>query len=123
MGAQHFFLGNRHLGVRQIPTMRIVPGLEIRPHHSYAYFCMRCGDIWARLAHDKAELTQCLVQPCRRHGDGQLGCHPNWSDEPRRVESDWPVPALQYELETVIQLIEHGDRTASPGFRSMYGSS
>ena len=115
VSTQHFFVGPAYLGSRQIPTMRIVPGLEIRPHYSVAYFCMRCGDVWARVLHDKAPLTQCTVRPCKKHGDGRLSCHDTWHDMPTRVEPDWPEPALRYELEASIELALTGEDCASPG--------
>ncbi len=101
MAAQHFFLRGQYLGSRRIPDFRVIPGMEVRPHFSYALFCMRCGDVWARFVHDKAELTQVTCRPCREHGDGHLSDHPAWLDMPTRFEDDWPDAATQYEFETL----------------------
>jgi hypothetical protein len=115
MASQHFFVRTTYLGSREIPTMRIVPGLEVRPQHSIAYFCMRCGDIWARLLHDRALLTQCHMRPCKAHGDGRLSDPAEWFDMPTRVESDWPWDALKWEFEVSLALAGSGDDSASPG--------
>lgn len=119
MASQHFFLGSRHLGTRQIPDMRIVPGLDVRPHHSYAFFCMRCGDIWGRLLHDRGRLTQCTIRPCARHGDGRFSTTFHFAGEPTNFEADWPPAAISHEFSCELALAEHalktGDYCASPG--------
>lgn len=115
MAAQHFFVGRNFLGTRQIPTNRVVPGLEIRPHFSYCLFCMRCGDIWARIMHDAATLTQIRCVPCRKHGDGRLACHPQWLDDPTRFEEDWPSAAIRHEFLATLAVVEERDSCASPG--------
>lgn len=119
MAAQHFFLGQRHLGTRQIPDMRIVPGLDLRLHYSYAYFCMRCGDIWGRLLHDRGPLTQCIVRPCQRHGDGRFSATYTYPGEPTNFEADWPAGAVAHEFQCELVLAEHlaktGNYCASPG--------
>ncbi|TXH42222.1 MAG: hypothetical protein E6Q97_36100 [Desulfurellales bacterium] len=106
MGAQHFFVEGKYLGCRQIPNMRLVPGLEVRPHFSYAYFCGRCGEIWGRILHDKAQWTQVEYRPCRKHGDGRLSAHPDWTDRPDRAEEDWPPEALTYEFSSTVTYYE-----------------
>ena len=98
MATQHFFVGQTWLGSREIETMRLIPGLEIRPQHSYAYFCMHCGEIWGRLMHEKAKLTQVVNRSCSAHGDGRLSGNPEWFDEPTRFENDWPDEAVKYEF-------------------------
>ena len=100
MSTQHFFLGNRHLGSREIETTRIIQGLEVKPHDSYVYFCGRCGDIWARFLHDKARYTQCFHFPCAKHGDGHLSMlHDRADYDPLYFEENWPPAAVQYEFE------------------------
>jgi len=98
MAAQHFFVGNRYLGARKIPDFRVIPGLEVRRHYSYALFCMRCGAVWGRLLHDGAELTQCTIRPCLRHGDGKLSMTHHFEGEPFNFESDWPPAAVAHEF-------------------------
>ena len=98
MATQHFFVGQTWLGSREIETMRVIPGLDVRPHHSYAYFCMHCGEIWSRLLHDKARLTQVVTRNCAVHGDGRLFCPAGWFDVPTRLEDDWPDEAIKYEF-------------------------
>ena len=111
MAAQHFFLGSRHLGTRQIPDTRCIPGLEVRFHHSYAYFCMRCGDIWARLLHDRAPLTQCIVRPCLRHGDGRLSHTHFFAGEPTNFEADWPPAAVAHEFQAELAFSTSQERS------------
>lgn len=106
MASQHFFVEGRYLGSRLIPNYRKMPGLETRWHHSYVYFCGRCGDLWARFLHDQAEFTQLMNVRCRKHGDGVLQCHETWADLPLRFERDWPLAAKRYEFETLIGLAE-----------------
>lgn len=98
MAAQHFFVGPRHLGARTIPDLRVIPGLEVRFHHSYAYFCLRCGEIWGRLLHERADLTQCAIRPCLRHGDGKLSTTHHFAGEPTNFEDDWPPAAVAHEF-------------------------
>lgn len=108
MALQHFIVGRDYLGSRQIPDTRIVPGLEVRWHHSYAFFCMRCGEIWARVMHEGSPLTQCRNVCCRKHGDGRLSDMVEWSDSPLRPEPDWPAAALKWELESALALADSG---------------
>ena len=103
MATQHFFLGARYLGARSIPDWRVVPGLEVRWNFSYALYCGRCGEIWARFLHDRAEYTQLSHHPCRKHGGGELGCHSAWFDMPTRFEEDWPPEAIRYEFDVLIE--------------------
>lgn len=97
MSRQRFIIEGRDCGSRVIETMRRVPGLEVRPQHSFAYFCMRCGDVWAKLDHEAARLTQCTVRPCRRHGDGRVSTD-WWPDLPTHFEDDWPPAAVRHEF-------------------------
>ena len=78
----------------------MVPGLEIKRHDSYVYFCGRCGDLWARILHDKATWTQCYHLPCAKHGEGRLSTLHNLGNyEPLYFEANWPPAAVQYEFE------------------------
>lgn len=105
MSTQHFFVDGRYLGSRQIPDHRIVPGLEVRRHHSYALFCMRCGEIWGRFVHDGAPLTQLTFRPCLRHGDGRLAfLHHNLGD-PHNYDPDWPDEAVAHEFRAWMALL------------------
>ena len=112
MASQHFFLGQRYLGSREIPSYRIVPGLETRWHHSYAHFCPRCGDIWARIIHDKATYTQITQRMCPKHAshffshDGRLSDPEGWSDSPITFADDWPVEATRIEFNAAINHYE-----------------
>lgn len=107
MALQHFFVGQHYLGARTIEDLRVIPGLEVRRHYSYAYYCGRCGDIWARLLHDDASYTQLIQLPCRQHGgDGLLACHPTWTDMPIRFEDNWPLDAIKYEFEATLAKAE-----------------
>ena len=113
MAAQHFFVEGRYLGSRQIPDCRVVPGLDVRWHPSFALSCMRCGEIWGRFLHDKAPLTQPIVRPCLRHGDGRLAfTHHNLGD-PHNFDPDWPDEAVAYEFKAWMALLDRGeDRSA-----------
>jgi hypothetical protein len=110
VASQHFFVNGHHLGTRQIPTNRLVPGLEIRPHFSYALFCLRCGDIWGRLMHEPSPLTQIICRPCLQHGDGRLAwLHDsiaNINDSPLGFADDWPAEAIRYEFRANMALLE-----------------
>lgn len=106
MATQHFLVGKAYLGSRAIPDFRVIPGLEARPHHSYAYFCLRCGDIWGRLAVDGAPLTQCVCRPCSKHGDGRLSNTHEVPGEPYNFASDWPAAAIKYELLAELNYME-----------------
>lgn len=108
MAAQHIFAEGRYLGSRQIPSYRQVPGLEVRWHHSYALFCMQCGEIWGRFLHEKAPLTQFAVRACLKHGDGRLAfLHFNLGD-PHNYEPDWPDEAVAHEFRAWMALLERG---------------
>lgn len=102
MALQHFFADGQYLGARKIPDLRVYPGLEVRRHFSYAYYCGRCGEIWGRFLHDIADYTQLIQLPCRKHGDGLLSCHPTWLDMPTRFEPDWPLAATKREFELLL---------------------
>lgn len=106
MSAQHFFLGGRYLGSRVIPSYRQIPGLEVRYHYSYAYFCAHCGDIWARIIHEGAPVTQCVHRMCLAHGDGRLACPSTWLDEPVRFADDWPDAAVEVEFSALLPFME-----------------
>ncbi len=118
MTHQYFQLRNRHLGSREIPRYVTIPGLAVRKHFSYAFFCMRCGDIWARLLSDEADLTQIVCRPCEKHGDGRLSRVFHTPDMPDAVGRDWPKPALQWELIRELSLVGE-DYTPSPGFEEI----
>ena len=34
---------------------------------SWAFFCLGCGDVWARVIHEGALLTAPIVKPCELH--------------------------------------------------------
>lgn len=106
MAAQHFFVAGAYLGSRTIPSFRQVPGLEIRYHYSYAYFCAHCGDIWGRILHEGATITQCVHRACFAHGDGRLACHSTWHDDPTRFEDDWPDDAVVAEFNALLTYFE-----------------
>lgn len=106
MGTQHFILGKSVLGSRRIPDNRVIPGLEIRRHHSYAFFCLRCGDIWGRLLHEGAPLTQCITRPCLAHGEGRFSFTHFFAGEPYNFERDWPPAAIKHEFLAELNFIE-----------------
>ena len=106
MALQHFFLRGNYLGNREIPDLRVVPGLEVRWQHSHVLYCGRCGEIWARFAHDGAEYTQLEQRACAEHGDGRLSGYPTWFDLPTRFEPDWPPAAIEYEFKRLMELTE-----------------
>jgi hypothetical protein len=111
---QHFFVDGRHLGSRLIPTNRLVPGLDVRPHHSYALFCMRCGEIWGRLMHEAAPLTQIICRPCLKHGDGSLSwlhdSAANINESPLGFADDWPSAAIRHEFRAYMAHAEKESR-------------
>ena len=114
MSAQHIFAEGRYLGSRTIPDNRVIPGLEVRRHHSYALYCLRCGDIWARFLHDGATLTQLTCRPCRKHGDGRLASTHFAQGDPHNYASDWPDEAIAYEFQSWMSLSSLlGDYSAS----------
>ena len=102
MALQHFFVGGEYLGSRQIPDNRVVPGLEVRRHHSHALFCMHCGEIWGRILHEGAPLTQITCRPCLAHGDGMLGHWFYFSGDPHNYEDDWPKGAIRHEFQAIL---------------------
>lgn len=108
MARQDFFAYGRYLGSRQIPTNRVVPGLEIRPHRSYAFWCGWCGDVWARIIHQASPFTDLEYRNCRKHGDprfasdGRLSHNAAWMDSPIRYEPDWPAAAVALEFEATL---------------------
>ena len=106
MALQHFFSEGRYLGSRTIQDNRVVPGLDIRRHHSYVLFCPRCGEVWGRVLHVGAEYTECNQRFCLKHGDGRIACPPAWFDWPTRFESDWPSAAIRWEFEATLRYAE-----------------
>ena len=114
MGRQSFFVGGSYLGSRTIETNRVVPGLEVRPHYSYALFCMQCGEIWGRLHHDKARLTQVVTRPCLEHGCGRLSNNHKYAGEPTYYESDWPAAATRHEFQAILKEGERLCTASSP---------
>lgn len=114
MGQQHFFVGTAYLGSRTIETNRVIPGLEVRPHYSYALFCMRCGEIWGRLLHDKSRLTQVITRPCLAHGCGRLSNNFEYAGEPLYYERDWPAAATRHEFLAILKEGEILCSTESP---------
>ena len=95
MAAQHFFVEGRYLGSRTIHSYRQVPGLEVRWHHSYALYCIRCGEIWARFLHEGAPLTQLTQRLCTKHGDGRLSNLHFFQGDPHD-------DAIRYEFTTML---------------------
>lgn len=106
MSTQHFFVEGRYLGSREIPSYRQVPGLEVRWHYSYVLYCLQCGEIWGRILHDRAPLTQLTCRPCRKHGDGKLANLHFFQGDPHNYEPDWPIEAIRYEFEVLLEQAE-----------------
>lgn len=106
MARQTIFAEGRYLGHREVPAFIKIPGFDIRPQHSYVYFCMRCGEIWARFLLDPPGLHQFRVRPCRKHGDGSLSCPPAWTDDPLRFDSTWPPEAVRWEFDIALSTAE-----------------
>lgn len=108
MARQSFFLGSRYLGSREIDPLRLIPGLEVRRHFSYAHFCGRCGEIWARIILDGATWTQLGYRACPKHAnhefslDGRLSDNETWLDSPIRYAEDWPEGATRVEFNAVL---------------------
>lgn len=115
MASQQFYVDGRYLGARTIPDNFVVPGLAVRRHFSYAFFCLRCGEVWGRLLHLKGELTQVVGRPCRKHGDGRLSQTHFFAGEPYNFERDWPPAAIRHEFECELSLAER-EAISSPGF-------
>lgn len=108
MATQHFFLEGRYLGSREIESFRRIPGLEIRWQPSYALYCMKCGEIWGRFLHDKAELTQLTFRLCLKHGDGRLATTHFFQGDPHNYEPDWPPEAVAHEFKAWMALLARG---------------
>ena len=107
MALQHFFVGARHLGARQIPDTRCVPGLAVVFHWSHAFFCPKCGEIWGRLHHERGAYWQCTYRPCVKHGDGHLS--QDWvpaSYDVTYFEPSWPPAAIEYEFQRQLERAE-----------------
>jgi hypothetical protein len=98
MALQHFIVGGAYLGNRLIENRRLVPGLDVRWHFSYNYYCLRCGEIWGRLLHDQAEFAQIICRPCLTHGDGRLSFTHFVAGEPYNFADDWPEAAVKSEF-------------------------
>lgn len=98
MAAQHFFVFGRHLGSRVIDSYRRVPGLEVKYQPSYALYCHACGDIWGRIIHQGAQITQIRCTLCSKHGDGRLSPLHNWPDDPCNFDPSWPKAAITHEF-------------------------
>lgn len=106
MGKQVFEADGQVLGSREIPNFLNLPGIAIRPHYSYAYFCCRCGEIWGRLRHEGAAYTQCIYRNCRAHGDGRLAMTFPSDREPIGISFDWPREALLREFLVELETAE-----------------
>ena len=107
MAAQHFFADGRYLGSRQIPSHRLIPGLEVKWYDSQVFYCLRCGEIWGRLLHEKASYFQITCRLCSSHGDGRLSDDWMPADYNRtRFEEDWPPDAVKYEFERQLAVRE-----------------
>jgi hypothetical protein len=115
MASQQFYVNGRYLGQRDIPNFFHIPGMTPRPHFGYAYFCLRCGDVWGRLVVVGAALTQVVGRPCQKHGDGRLSYTHFFEGEPYNLEHNWPPAAIRYEFECELALATR-DATPSPGF-------
>lgn len=98
MGKQTFIADGRVLGQRDIENFRNVPGLPLCITHSYAYCCNECGEIWGRLRHEGAPITQFIYRPCAKHGDGRLAMQFPVAGQPLGVATDWPRAALLREF-------------------------
>jgi hypothetical protein len=113
---QHFSADGVYLGRRQIPTRAMSLDGTLRLVSSIAMFCPKCGEIWGNLHHDiEGVYWQVRTTPCRKHGDGRLGCYP-WPEpaglqlyfNPERVTVDWPEDALRRELVVTTVALEAG---------------
>ncbi len=88
-----YFLGSAYLG--QVP--RLWWDAAQMSHVSLAFFCPRCGEIWAR-AHDTAAAEwHVITRGCTKH--------PTWAFEPGGLLSlpwfksqDLPLPVLEREF-------------------------
>lgn len=105
MALQSIFVHNRYLGSREVPNFFRLPGIEPRPTHSYCYFCMRCGEIWARFL-VPSSLHQIRCVPCEKHGDGRLACYRAWDWDPTHFDDSWPEAAMRYEFDVLMRRAE-----------------
>ena len=78
----HFFLHNKFLGQADCPSVpfscaraRAQPDWE----PDIAFFCPRCGDVWARAIANKGFEWLVLTKYCLGHGDGSLLME-TWTD-------------------------------------------
>ena len=103
MALQSFFAGGRCLGSREIPNFRSDPTFGLVTAASWAYFCPRCGDIWARLAVEGSPTTQLAQRPCLEHGDGTLAVSSRWEASETTYQPDWPEEALRWQCHALLE--------------------
>lgn len=99
---QHFFVHGLFLGSREIPNFFRSPFGPER-QRSYAYYCDRCGEVWAKLEAQGAERYWPVTRPCEKHGDGTLAV--SRTDEywiPQQFTNDWPPEAVVWEFNCLL---------------------
>lgn len=104
MARQSIFIGSRYLGSREVPNFRRDATFGQRPTESWAYFCQRCGDLWARFLVENSDWTQCYHIRCAKHGDGRLACDSRFEWLPIAFDDTWPEAAVRYEFEASLNL-------------------
>lgn len=112
MTLQHFLIEGRRCGSREIPSFRRWAGDIARPAGSWAYFCPRCGDVWAKLDAG-GYCTVMTAAYCRKHGDGTIArlCpFERWETE---FGDDWPLEAKVHELTA---LLDQAEREIQRGY-------
>lgn len=65
---QHFFLRDKWLGSRDIPTHSECHDHRMKVSDSYALFCPNCAEIWGKIMHDAAgAYCQVVTSRCPDH--------------------------------------------------------
>lgn len=103
---QHFYAHGLYLGSREIPNFfRGLYGPETQ--RSYAFFCEKCGTIWAKLQTDEPKRFWLERVICRDDGDGEIACSktdPYWSL--LQFQDDWPPAAIEWEFNCLLAKAE-----------------
>ncbi|MGH7747186.1 MAG: hypothetical protein ACREQ5_20880, partial [Candidatus Dormibacteria bacterium] len=100
---QKFYLHSTFLGEREIPGVFRDSFSEMRVGNSYHNICPRCGELWAEIILDSAaSYHQPISLYCEKHNyeppNGMLSSTSPWHEDPRKLDWDWPLPALHHEV-------------------------
>lgn len=102
---QHFSAHGLSLGSREIPNFFLhgLNGPEVQ--RSYALFCNRCGNVWAKIEAGEGSTNWWIERAkCRDCGGGEIATRrPDLYWHLLQFADDWPAEAVEWEFNRLLE--------------------